>query len=209
MILFNPQRVGNLSLYTSLQTWQEWVGTYCTTLYQRSSCCLCFSKSGITCGFWEITAVSRQALKRLRFGILVWPNLVWPALVAHRSLGACSLMQTFPRAHLLHRLGVLLLTCFTLQLFFLFQGSAVSRRVWLWTGFKGSWVFCRIPSWGEFDLKTVYIYFPLHSILFLSVVWIPPGCFQIWSRCNQKFHPILSSFCGLDQSFGTCGSRNT
>ncbi|MEQ2164208.1 hypothetical protein GOODEAATRI_004270 [Goodea atripinnis] len=29
---------------------------------------------------------------------------------------------------------------------FINKGSAVSRRVWLWTGFKGSWVFCRTPS---------------------------------------------------------------
>lgn len=40
-------------------------------------------------------------------------------------------------------------TCGLPYNFVLFQDSAVSRRVWPWTGSRGSWVSCRTPAWGK------------------------------------------------------------
>lgn len=50
--------------------------------------------------------------------------------------------------------------------FLLFQDSAVSKRVWPWTGFRGSWVSCRTPAWGKCPQCDP------HSVLQVAVIYM-------------------------------------
>lgn len=108
----------------------------------------------------------RQALKVLSLGFRSNPNLVRPDTSWPKRQGVCSRTYTLHTTHLLHRLSPAVNTVCVAHgrtPFFLSQDSAVSRRVWPWTGFRGSWVSFRTPAWGKCLQRGPHITRPLQG----------------------------------------------
>ncbi len=136
----------HLTLSSKLVAWQRWeehsVLKFPVKQLQFGSRLISIN------GCPEGNVVFRQALKTSSFGDLCQTQTLFdPALpgcrqresghISHNPY-APQTRPTVDSVHMAHGTTF----CF-------FQDSAVSRRVWPWTGSKGSWAFCKTPAWGE------------------------------------------------------------
>lgn len=101
--------------------------------------------------FFCLLFVIKQKVQTSFSGVSVKPpSLKWTRhFPGHRGRGSVPPLR--PKLHLLHRLSPAVDTVHQTQAAALlfFQDSAVSRRAWPWTGFRGSWVSCRTLLWGK------------------------------------------------------------